>query len=138
MTGSPQFYEAGVDLPLATRAASVTSPPMRPQGARGLLLTIYVKTAGTGTLTFRVVETDQPQQSGTIVTVNVVLTTAGVYQVVMMPGAAAQPSGEVAVTTNTAVVLQVVGIPPGDRMRGSWVKSDGSDWTWGASVRRIR
>ena len=130
------FFEEFIHLPLAVRTANITAAAFKSGRARGCLFTIYVKTAGTSTFQFRVSATNPIENQGWVPTVNVSMTTAGVYVVIVHPRADLQPPGEAADTTAPAV-LQCCRIPVPAICRGSIIKGDASEWEFGITARRL-
>lgn len=137
MPDAGPWYEEFVHLPLVSRTASISPGAFRTGPCRGVLFVVYVKTAGTSTLAFRTSAREIPEFAGWVPSVNVDVSNPGVYMIPMYPGATMQPPGEAADTTDTAVV-QVIGLPPPDQLRCSFVKGDSSAWVFGCSVRRLR
>lgn len=135
------FYEEKILLPLGSRAAAVNGPNFSLGRARGILWTLYIKTAGLSTLTFRVNSITMLEGLAQQVSTNVVFNpgSEGTYLFHHHPFGAPQPAGEAAVTINTAVVKQVVGIGSPGTMRVGIAKGDtASAWVYGVSARRVR
>lgn len=133
-------YEEKIAIPLQSYsgASSVSSNIYRSDRARWGVFVLYVKTAGTSNLLYRISAISPVTGSSNtyVPQVQVTVTTTGVYVIGWGPGLALQPPGEAADTT-AAAVARVVAIPLPDRWRFSIGKGDASAWEFGVSYRLV-
>jgi hypothetical protein len=135
--GLPIGSEEVIHIPLAvySGSGSILGALIRPGAARGALVTLYVKSAGTSTLLLRISGFDDVAGNSFQPTVNYTITTTGIYVMAVGPGVALQPPGEGADTTH-ANIVQAVGMRPPGIWRISVGKGDTSAWELGCSVRQ--
>lgn len=133
-----ECFEEQIILSLASRTAAINAANFPLGLARGVQWTLYVKTAGTSTLTFRVNSFTIMENLAQQISTNVVVTSAGIYVFSHHPDSRPQPPGEAGVTYNTNVVLQAMGLGSPGTVRASIAKGDASAWVFGVSARRVR
>lgn len=134
-----EIFEQYVLVPNLARTATLTAgtdvPDQRALGATGVIITVHVATAGASTLTLRIFGKEPFE--GTYYQVNIdVSLVAGRNVIMVCPGVSKQPPGESASTLSTNV-KQVVGIGCPDTWSASFIKGDGSSWTFGAIAQRV-
>lgn len=138
MRGGGAFFEERILIPLASYSgsSSILSDTVKSGAAKRAMMLLYVKTAGTSNLLFRLSAIPFTGSNSYTPGLTVTVTTTGVYVIAWGRGLALQPAGEAAVTTSTAIA-RATSIPLPDRWRFSVGKGDVSAWEFGVSLRFV-
>jgi hypothetical protein len=123
-------------IPLASYTATQNGLTRNGMGARGVFVCVYVKTAGTGTITPFLSALASLSGNFSQINQNKTISVAGTYFFAWYPSDQRQPTGEAAASIH-ANCQQMADVILPAAFRVGFVKSDASAWEVGVSFRRI-